>query len=43
MKQGCLFVLYLRDPSNWDASDCVLGVFGKGNSSEGAQEKGIPG
>jgi hypothetical protein len=23
------FVLWLWDPPNWDASDCVLGVFGK--------------
>jgi hypothetical protein len=28
MKEGSLFVLYLRDPSNQDASDRTLGVFG---------------
>ncbi len=32
MKEGN-FVLFcfvvMRDPLNWDASDCVLGVFGK--------------
>jgi hypothetical protein len=32
MKEGCLFVLfrlYWWDPPNQDASDCVLGLFGK--------------
>ncbi len=32
MNQGSLFVLfclYRWDPPNWDASDCVLGLFGK--------------
>jgi hypothetical protein len=32
MREGSLlvlFFLYLRDPPNWDASDCVLGLFGK--------------
>jgi hypothetical protein len=28
-KEGSLFVLYLWDPPNWDASDHVLGLFGK--------------
>jgi len=30
------FVLYLWDPLNWDASDCVLGVFGKVSMRRGA-------
>jgi hypothetical protein len=30
MKEGNLFCFaVMRDPLNWDASDCVLGVFGK--------------
>jgi len=29
MKQGSLFVLYLLDPPNQDASDRILGLFGK--------------
>ncbi len=32
MKQGCLFVCLffnLRDQLNWNASDCVLYIFGK--------------
>ncbi len=35
MKQGSVFVcfvlfcLYLGDPPNWDASDHILGLFGK--------------
>ncbi len=36
MKQGCLFVLYWWDPPNWDASDCVLGLFGKLSRRRGA-------
>jgi len=29
MKEGSLFVLYLWDPPNQDASDHILGLFGK--------------
>jgi len=30
MKEGSLFCfVVIKDPLNWDASDCVLGVFGK--------------
>jgi hypothetical protein len=29
MKQGSMFVLFCFVPMNWDASDCVLGLFGK--------------
>ncbi len=30
MKEGsCLFCLYVWDPPNWDASDRILGLFGK--------------
>jgi hypothetical protein len=39
MKEGCLFVLfyfYLSDPPNQDASDHVLGVFGKLLTRRGA-------
>jgi hypothetical protein len=39
MKEGGLFVLfclYLWDPLNWDASDRVLGVFGKHSTRRGA-------
>jgi hypothetical protein len=36
MKEGCLICLYLWDPWNWDASDCVLGVFGKLSIRRGA-------
>jgi hypothetical protein len=39
MNEGSLFVLffsYLRDPPNWDASDCVLGLFGKLSRRRGA-------
>ncbi len=28
-KVVCLFCFYLWDPLNWDASNCVLGLFGK--------------
>ncbi len=39
MKEGSLFVLffsYLWDPPNQDASDCVLGLFGKLSRRRGA-------
>ncbi len=39
MKEGSLFVLfclYLLDPPNRDASDCVLGLFGKLSRRRGA-------
>ncbi len=39
MKEGSLFVLfclYLLDPLNWDASDRVLGLFGKLSRRRGA-------
>jgi hypothetical protein len=38
MKEGSLFcfVLWLRDPLNWDASDRVLRVFGKLSMRSGA-------
>jgi hypothetical protein len=29
MKEGSLFILYLWDPPNWDALDCILGPFWK--------------
>ncbi len=32
----CLFCLYLRDPLNRDASNCVLGLFGKLSTRRGA-------
>jgi hypothetical protein len=35
MKEGSLFVLYLRDPLN-HGSDHVLGLFGKLSKSRGA-------
>jgi hypothetical protein len=39
LKEGSLlvlFCLYLWDPPNWDASDCVLGLFGKLSKRRGA-------
>jgi len=36
MKESSLFCLYLWDPPNWDASDCVLGLFGKLSRRRGA-------
>jgi hypothetical protein len=35
-KVGCLFCLYLWDPPNKEASDSVLGLFGKLSTSRGA-------
>jgi hypothetical protein len=32
----CLFCLYLCDPPNWDASDHILGLFGKISMGRGA-------
>ncbi len=38
MKEGCLFVVFvsMRSTRNQDASDCVLGLFGKLSRTRGS-------
>jgi hypothetical protein len=39
----CFVLLFMRDPLNWDASACVLGVFGKLSMRRGACMGLVPG